>query len=334
MKKLPYRSVIRAWRGDQVAGDQNTVWNYGKIQKSRDHVKCGDIVLNLGYNFIHKENGYVGIALRGIFGAEGVSKAEYLFEPVFGHVGRMGLGSMIDAQIDLYKLHKAKALTFTFAGYVEHFFANNQMRSFDIVGCGAGSRYNMIKKLTTIGATNAIYSGLDNAINQCTQRAKIGIGVVYDATLQLSYLVKNVNVDLGYSMRGRSKEAFSRFVTHVTPDTFILYATGIADVNTPLQTVGVNKVTIAGNTTDSVPSLITKANQNNYTLSTVGTLSLDIESALAPAVLTHTLYINCGYSWNKIRLEPSISFFVQVEFSHNNHSFSKRGIGVQGHVAY
>lgn len=335
---VPYGDAISAWRGDKTAGDANTVWSYGKIQGSQNETKVGDIALNLGYNFVNRENMYFGVALRGLFGAGGHSKAVYVFEPMVGSGGRMGIGGMVDAQVRLWERDEDHQLVATFAGYAEHLFHNKQVRSYDITQCGVGSRYNMIKKLTTINAAaNSVYSNIDNAINQCTQTAKIGVGVVYEANLQLSYMMNNVNLDFGYSVGGRSAEKFGSFTSTIPANTFILYsstALNNADVaNATAAATGVSKITVAGNDTGATAASVITGNQATYTLSNTGTLGLNTASVLAPSVVTNEIYLNLGYTWRDNDWKPCVSLFGDVEFS-NNKSLSTWAVGLQGNVSY
>lgn len=332
---VPYANAIAAWRGDKVAGDVANTWSYGKIQGSQNETKVGDIALNIGYNFVNRENMYFGVALRGLFGAGGHSKAVYVFEPMVGSGGRMGIGGMVDAQVRIWERDEDHQLVATFAGYAEHLFHNKQVRSYDILQCGVGSRYNMIKKLTTIGApsTYTAAGGIDNAINQCTQTAKIGVGVVYEANLQLSYMMNNINLDLGYSVGGRSGEKFGSFTSTIPANTFILYSAAVADASTALTTTGVTKVTVAGNNTGAVAAAVTTANAATYTLSNTGTLGLNTASVLAPSVVTNEIYLNLGYTWRDNDWKPCVSLFGDVEFS-NNKSLSTWAVGLQGNVSY
>ena len=348
----PYANVLQAWVGNKTVGDANVVWAYGTINGSQNETKVGDVALNLGYDLVNKENIYFGIALRGLFGAGGASKAVNVFEPMVGTGGRMGVGGNIDAQVRLWERDEDHKFVATFSGYAVHLFNNNQVRSFDLLNCGNGSRYNLVKKLTTIAVAPAVstYSNIDNMINIGTQKAKIGVGVVYDATLQFAYMMNNVNIDLGWSIGGRSGEKFSSFVTNVPANSYILYDSNtvtalISNALTANQTNGVSKITVAGNDTGATAAAVTTTNQATYCISSSTTtttngvttaatgIGLDTASALAPSVVSNCLYLNLGYTWRDNDWCPCVSLFGNVELS-NNKSVNTWGIGLQGNVSY
>jgi hypothetical protein len=330
----PYADVIAAWKGDKVVGDITNVWSYGVINGAQHHTKVGDIALNLGYNFVNRENMYFGFGVRGLFGCGGHSKAQYVFEPTVGYAGRMGVGGFLQGQARIWERDEDHRFVATFFGYAEHLFNSKQTRSFDLLQCGAGSRYNLVKKLTTPVATPAVYSGvMDNMINVGTQQAKIGIGVVYEADLQLSYMMNNVNFDLGYSVGGHSKEKFSSFTSEIAANTYILYsAGGGANVSLAQDEFAVPSIAVNG-VTGGAAVQVTAANTATYCISNDGTLGLNTASALAPSVVSNNIYGNIGYTWRDNDWCPNVSIFGDVEFA-NNKSLSTWGIGLQGNVSY
>ena len=341
---VPYQNVTQAWVGNKTAGDANVVWAYGTINGSQSKTKVGDVAVNLGYNFVNRENMYLGVALRGLFGAGGHSKAQYVFEPMIGYGGRMGIGGFIDGQVRVWERDEDHRFVATASGYAVHLFNNKQVRSFDLVSCGVGSRYNMVKKLSTItAAANSTYSNIDNMINIGTQTAKIGIGVVYEANIQLSYTICNMNLDLGYSVGGRSAEKFSSFVTQIPVNTYILYSSTAANnanvANAANEATGVSKITVSGNDTGATQASVITGNagiyciSNSNTTAAATTLTLNTASVLAPSVVSNCLYLNVGHTWRDNDWCPNVSLFGNVEFT-GNKSASTWGIGLQGNVSY
>jgi len=328
----PYTNVISAWVGDKVVGDVTNTWSYGTINGAQHHTKVGDIALNLGYNFVNRENMYFGFGVRGLFGAGGHSKAQYVFEPTVGYAGRMGVGGFLQGQARIWERDEDHRFVATFFGYAEHLFHSTQTRSFDLLQCGVGSRYNLVKKMTSIGAPS-VYSGvMDNMINVGTQQAKIGIGVVYEADLQLSYMMNNVNFDLGYSVGGHSKEKFSSFVSTIPANTYILYDVTVANVSAGQALLGVPAISVDGTVTGAAAA-VTTANAATLCISNDGTLGLNTASALSPSVVSNNIYGNIGYTWRDNDWCPNVSIFGDVEFA-NNKSLSTWGIGLQGNVSY
>lgn len=325
-----YTSVIGAFVGDKTAAT-SVAWSYGTINGSQNETKLGDVALNLGYNFVSKENMYLGIALRGLFGAGGASKAKYVFEPTVGYGGRMGVGGMVDAGVRLWERDEDHNLHLYFTGYAVHLFANKQNRSFDLTACGTGSRYNLVKKITPLAAAPSTYSNLDNMINIGTQHAKIGINVAYEFNLQFTYQTGNVGFDLGYSGGGHGAEKFGSWVDTIPANSYIIYGATVADASTALQPFGISKVTVSGNQTGSTNATVTTTNQSTYCISNA---SLNQASALAPSVYANTIFGDISYTWRDNDWQPNVSLFANVEFGGSNKTLSTWGIGLQGNVSY
>ena len=330
----PYANVIAAWKGDKTAGDANVVWSYGRINGSQSKTALGEVSVELGYDFIQRENGHLALALRGEFGAGGKSKAQYVFEPTVGYGGRMGIGGMIDGAVRLWERDEDHNFWVYLTGYAVHLFAGNEVRNYDLTACGVGSRYNLVKKLTTINAAApSVYSNIDNMINIGAQTAKISLDVVYEATIQFSYMTGNVGLDFGYSVGGHGAEKFSKWVSAITGN-YILYdpVNGGNVLNAANQATGSTMVTVAGNTTGTTFAPVTTANQSTYLITNASLLQ---SSALAKSAMGQCIYGNLSYTWKDNDWTPCISIFADVEFSSpSNRSLNTWGVGLQGNVSY
>jgi len=332
----PYANVTAAFVGNKTAGDDTTPWLYGRINGSQSKTRAGDIALNFGYNFVMKENMYLGVAIRGLFGAGGHSKAEYVFEPTVGYAGRMGVGGMLDAGARLWERDEDHCLHAYLTGYAVHLFASKQVRSFDLLNSGIGSRYNLVKKLT-VGApsTYTAAGGLDNMINIGTQTAKIGINVAYEVNLQLTYQRNNFGADLGYSVGGHGGESFHSFVSAITPNTYVLYGTGAANVLNANATSSYTSVTVAGNeTAGGAATVVTSTNEATYCISNSGTNGLNTASVLAPSSFSNAIYGDINYTWRDNDWMPNVSVFGGAEFGGGNKTLSTWSVGLQGNVSY
>ena len=328
-----YTSVIGAYVGDKAVTGTTVPWAFGRINGPQNETKLGDVALNLGYNFVSKENMYLGVAIRGLFGAGGHSKAEYVFEPTVGYGGRMGVGGMVDAGVRLYEKDEDHNLHLYFTGYAVHLFSSKQNRSYDLTACGIGSRYNLVKKLTIpAGGGASTLVNLDNMINIGTQHAKIGVNVAYEFNLQFTYQTGNVGFDLGYSGGGHGSEKFGSWVDTITPNTYVLYGTTTANASTALATTAVSAVTVSGSqAATATPAAVTSTNQSTFCISNA---SLNQASALAPSVYANTIYGDISYTWRDNDWQPNVSLFGNVEFGGSNKTLSTWGVGLQGNVSY
>ncbi len=332
----PYANVIQAWKGDKTAGNASIPWKYGRIDGHQSRTRLGEVSLNVGYDFLQRENGHLALALRGEFGAGGKSQAEYVFEPTIGYGGRMGIGGMLDAAVRLWERDEDHNFWVYLTGYATHLFNGNQVRSYDLTACGVGSRYNLVKNLTTITATAPSTYGniIDNMINIGTRTAKISLDVVYEATLQFSYMTGNVGLDFGYSIGGHGAEKFSKWVDSSITGNYILYdsTNGGNVLNAANQATGATKVTVSGNDTGTTNAAVITSNQTTYLITLA---SLNQENSLAKSAMGQCIYGNLSYTWKDNDWTPCVSLFADVEFSSpSNRSLNTWGIGLQGNVSY
>jgi len=327
----PYVDVVAAYKGDKTAGDANVTWKYGRINGSQNETKLGDVALNFGYDFISKENAHLGLAIRGLFGAGGKSKAEYVFEPTVGMGGRSGVGGFLDGHVRIWERDEDHNLALYVSGYAVHLFNGTELRSYDLTTSGTGSRYNLVKKFTVLAAAPSTFSNIDNMINIGTQHAKINVNVTYEANIQLSYVMGNVGFDLGYSAGGHGSESFSSWVDTIPANTYVLYGNGVANDSTPNQSSAISQVQVNGNQTGSTNAAVTTANQATYCISNA---SLNQASALAPSVFSNIIYGDINYTWRDNDWSPSVSLFGSAEFGGSNKTPNTWSVGLQGNVSY
>ena len=335
----PYDSVTAAFKGDATVGDMTNVWRFGRIDGKVSDTKVADIHLTLGYDFVNKEHMNFGFGVHGIIGAGGKSKAERVFEPVFGHDGRHGIGGELHGSMCLWDKDDSHKLMASFNGSAAHLFANEQVRSYDLnnlstpAGQNVWSRYLLVK---VMNPTTFDYTGeLDSMINVGTRTAKIGIDVVYDANLSFCYMMDNWSFDLGYTVNGHSKEKHKEFVTSgdnatdsaIAADTFTLYDITNANVDNAngAATQGIN-----GNNVGNASATLAAGSALFIT-----DADLNTDSVLANSALNHGINAGVNYSWMDSDWMPSVGFFGSVNFSGNdNNSFDRWSVGVQGNVSF
>lgn len=330
-----YTNVVDAFKGNSTVTTA-PIWTYGVINGSQSKTRLGDVAVNLGYDFISKENAHLGVAVRGLFGAGGKSKANYVFEPTIGMAGRMGVGGMIDGHVRLWEKDEDHHICAFLNGYAVHVFDNTQVRSFDLTASGVGSRYNLVKRLTTIAAASAnnVYGNLDNMINIGTQGAKISIGAAYEVTLQFSYIANKINFDFGYTGGGHSKEKFSSFADAdaIPANTYLLYNINGGDILTlATSSLGSSEVFVNGNASGATTAAVQVSTEDTYCIDNDW---LDTDSALAPSTFASCFYANLGYTWKNNDWQPNVSIFTNVEFGGGNKTLHTWGVGLQGNVSY
>jgi hypothetical protein len=335
---IPYTTVKSAFKGDKTVADASVKWSYGRIDGSRSVTKLGDVHAVFGWDFINKDDSHFGAGVKVLLGAGGKSKAEWVFEPMVGYSGRQGLGGAVNGGTLVWEKNEDHNITLNVDGSAVHLFANEQKRSYDIANCGIWSRYLLVKKMSSIGATASGYSGIiDNFINIGTLKAKIGIDVVYDAGLSLCYRHGNTSLDVGYKVAGHSKEKWKSWVDTIELDTYILYqynqaltgaavsATNEDDSYASLSITGKTPTTLAG----------TKVTQSNKETYIIDNERLDKDSALAPSALEHCVYFGLNHNWRDSDWAPGLGVFASYHVSgKENRTFNRWTIGWQGNLSF
>lgn len=344
---VPYTTVVGAFVGDKVAGDVLQIWNYGTINGAQHSTKVSDIELMLGYNFINNDRGRFDLEFGGLFGCGGKSKAQYVFEPTFGNLGRMGVVGMIDGQALLWSNEDdSKQLAAYLNGKVGYVFSNTQKRSYDLTNFGNWSRYLIVKKFSSVGTTGTtVYAGVDNMINVGTLGAKIGDYVTFDVEFMFDLQYNNFNFNLGYECAGHSKEKHKSFVDAIAANTYVVHvpiatetdlidvAVGTADATTAQGCQNTTGYGINGN----IASLatLTELTTANATTVAIANSWLDTSSVLAPTAVSQAVVGAINYTWKDNDYLPSLGLYGKAEFDGHNHNTADIWtVGVQGNVSF
>lgn len=332
---VPYSTVTAAMVGDKTVGDVTTARLYANINGSQSDTKVGDVKVALGYDFVNREHAHFGIGVQALLGAGGKSKAAYVFEPVFGHAGRHGVGGVVDGAVRLWDRDADHQLTAHLHASAVHLFANDQVRTYDISGNGAWSRYQLLKQISALTAVPGnTYDGIMvSAANITTLTAKIGIDVAYDANLMFHYTMGNLSLDLGYQVAGHGKEKHKEWVDTITADKYIVYGgAAAADALAANDNNGYINLPISGFVTGATPAVVGTTNNSTYT---VINNNLDKDSALAGSALEHCVYGGLNYTWMDSDWMPGVGVFGSAHFSgDDNNSFDRWSVGVQGNVSF
>ncbi len=297
----PYTSAKTAFQGTLTAG-QVQARQFGNINGSQDKVALGDAKVALGYNVLRREDGYLGLAVLGVFNSDSDSAndAKYLGSPVIGTAGRQCVGGRLEGS---YRLYESDNNNLVFQGRADvfHAFSSTITRSYDATDkYGVGSRYMLMKEFTTAAAYNSVMKPL---INLSTLKAKISIPVLYDVTLALRWTHKNWFADVAYELEGHNAESFGSFVDSFTTTWYGAMAPSLADGNTNPTFLSTNENISGGIVTSktTVPT-VALASATNVLVQA----NLDQSSGLAPSALTNRVIGDIGYNfendWNPFLL--------------------------------
>ena len=280
-----------------------------------------------------------------MFGAGGKSEAKHVFEPVFGHAGRMGVFGDLDSHAQLWSASEGdKCLNAYLRGTVGYIFANQQVRSYDLTTSGNWSRYLLVKKLGTIGtSTNTIYDGVDNMINIGTLSAKIGNFVNYEVSLMFNMQYNNFDFQLAYEFAGHSKEKHKGFSQTITGNYIVYDPINALDnirqtagtAGTAAGESGVNFLPINGNSLTPTAYTIADVTLTTGQADLITNSSLNINSALAPTVYSSSVIGGANYTWRDNDWLPCLGLYGKAEFSNSSNTTANiYMVGIQGNVTF
>ena len=312
----PGKTLVEGMDGQFILGDVATNQEFGRLKVDGDtKTALADIALSIGYDFIKKERGTLGLYVHGVAPTGTRPEAKYIFEPIVGNGKHWELGGGLTGKVNLWeKDDEEQSFVLAVDARGTHMFKTTQKRSFDLTGHGKGSRYLLLKHFST-ASTNAYDGTMVRGIDKTTLDAKVGIDFQGEGAAMFTYKYKGFTFDLGYNIWGRTAEKFKSLEEDI-PAQYGCYefeeaSAGVLTtgaVNTKLST----DVTIAGYYTTANTDSLTPAAA--YYIATTG---LDTAEAMAPSALTHKAFAHMGYRWDNDWM-PHVGVGGDVEFAQDN----------------
>lgn len=331
---VPYTTFVGSMVGDLTAGAGVAANNmkYGKINGSQSKTKVGNVRLNLGYDFVRKENMHLSVALQALVNGNGKSKAVYMFEPSVGTGGRHGIGGRIDGHVRAWEKDDSEINLFLQADLV-HLFDATELRSYDMTTKhGVWSRYILFKDFASIGGAPTANS-IIHGVNFSTLNAKIGIDLMYDVNLMMAYTNGSMGINVGYGLHGHSKEEHKKWVDSFTTKFLGAWAPDDADLDTTGNAhlaLATNIKINGGNGTS-----LTSATAATSTASNIVVLAdLDKNSGLQPSAMVHNVYGDVNYKWEDHEWEPCVGVGGGAAISSNNKGLSQWGVFFHGGICF
>lgn len=226
-----YQSIVHAWIGGN--GSCNSLdgsssrpirLEYGRFADAkRTTIRISDISATLGYNFLVREEGYVGAGLKFTCPTGNDPQADFALEPIFGRGGAWGFGGEVTGYYEIWHDSKnsSKYLDVRLQGEVLHLMPGKKAnwRSFDLKQNGLGSKYLLVQHYlaTYLKDTAAPFAAsqvvgprtLTQAINITTLPVISRIAVEGSVALMTNYHSNDWSVGLGAEFWGRSQEKLS-----------------------------------------------------------------------------------------------------------------------------
>jgi hypothetical protein len=352
------RSICQAFGGQATWGDKTSPLAAGRILCNCENNKTGvaDIPLQLGYNFINRDRGYLGLYIRTVFPTGRINNQLSIFNPVIGY-NRYQLGGGLQAKARLWERDDETSVNLFLDGYVTHVFSQSQCRIFDIKGRGAWSRYLLMKEADS----NGNYTGrLVNFVDVFTACVKTQFPWQADVLAFLNVRHKGWTWDLGYEFQGRACEKFDcDCITLCSPcadgDTLKCDDDGdccsatantigtkqygvkgpqligqignlVRDAqDTTINTFGRQSTPVASNGIAASTTLINAQNFASY---------LDLETTRIPQAISNKIWSHLGYTWADRDYPIAAGLGFEVNFGAKNRQPRVWGLWGKLTVAY
>lgn len=272
---------------------------YAKIDGMHGKTAVADIDASFGYQFSKNDMYYVHTALLASIPTGNKSCGNYLFEPIIGHGGQLGIGCSVEAMVKLYE-GKHTSVDFTSAYFIKSFFSNIQkrtlgFRSGNMASIRSWSQYLMLGEQGKIGVFPAA--------NVLTRDVRVRTGLEFTCYLGANFYYRNFALNLGYNGFSRSDETV--YIKNWTDDIYAL-ADSSYDTSNPFS---INPTPNPGVTDNSDKAISSKM--------------LVPAIAATPASISHKIYGLMSYLFNKRgRIPVSVGLGGAVEVSQGNSAVS------------
>lgn len=264
---------------------------------NRSITRLADIQADLGWDFLRRQNGYLGLFVRGVAPTGNRPTGKWLFEPIIGNGHHWELGGGLSASGIFWRnSDEDKHCGLYIEANITHLFNALQQRVFDLKGMPL-SRYMTARKLNL--------PEMAPVANLTATSINSSIAVQADIVAMFNVTLGNFTLDAGYNFWTTTREILR--CSHLSDN---CYGKGLIK-NAPFVSTAV---------------------ADNWALDSAS----DIHEALAPAVyktltnadidydgartrgMSHKVFGHLGYSWTRCKVVPFIGVGGQAEFGRND----------------
>jgi hypothetical protein len=275
-----------------------------------------DVDVQLGYNFIRKEDAHFGIFANVVAPTGNEQDNSEFFAPKVGHKnwllggGFNGFKRLSDKDDSQFCIRAGAKANYA--------FKNKEKRTFDFKDFGKMSRYLLLKKFATaLTYDNALVMGP----NVSTRDVDVKFDVMVDAFGQVEYRKDCYGFDLGYNFYYKAKEDIS----NASAASSTLY--GVKGSNTVLATDLLNK-SVADSSSDATIVKYATAyatGKNNFEKADNVNDNDKLDLVGNPSQYSHGVYGMAHYCWNENEWAPYIGLGAKGEFAGSNNA-NKKGV--------
>jgi hypothetical protein len=348
-------ALSSALLGNSAFGDAPRLAAGKMVNCRRTANGLGGIRLEIGYDFLRRERGSMGLALDVQFPAANKPAKNncgcdlYTFDPKVGSQHAWKVGGVLRAQYMLWDREENQRIDMYFDGRVAGSFSGETTR---LLGLQANNstlfnQYLLLKKYSVSG-TDVTYQGLERAANKLTARVKANSSVEAQVTLMFQYRNGGFVGNLGWNFFGRGEEKLCLKCLCNADDYYYaikgdrpvkmndgneggFYSASDSDIN---QTGDV----IANDTTfDGFTSTLLTENAIQFSSScstTSGNGNVNLCPAAHPNYISNTIFGALGYHWDDVDWKPYLGVLGKVDIGSKNTALRLWGVYLKGGICF
>lgn len=258
---------------DLIEAFNQQEWHYGKISnRKRSKVGIEDLKLSFGTYYLSHGPFQLAYYSHWSFPITGGDPAHYMFDPVLGSNGHIGMGAGVNVQFAVNRPNSGYDVCFFLD--LEHTFMirEDQKRTVDLYG-KPWSRY--MQFVSTEQSPGITIPG----VNVLTQKFTVRPYSMVDGSLGIRIDKSNLELEAGYSIWGRSNEKLDRLVCPFE------HVYGIAGNTSPDATTAAT----------ASQSTIGKLASNDDSFVQISSADFDLDSGISRSVINHRLNVSLSY---------------------------------------
>jgi hypothetical protein len=305
-------------------------WAFGKIRpESMKETGVADVELKLGYEWVQQEPFHLESYLGILVPSGNRPNGEFLFQPIVGNGKHWGVIFGNSLGIEIWANEATdRSIRMEYSSHTQYLFRNTQCRSLDLA-CKPWSRYIEVYRdqdqasIADILPTTAfIQHYATPGINVLTVPLKVRPGFSHNMTTAGVFRTSGWQLEGGYNLFVRQAECV-KLACPWQEGPAIKYHSGDGATN-PIRDITGNfrLETITVNTSVAQGQEGNRINLADYKFNLIKQEDLDLNSAVHPCTISHTIYGALGYQWD----DYSYPFFVNAGGSYEFNKGNNAGI--------
>ncbi len=292
-------------------GSVNLQSPLSKAKMGGNHSKTGlaDIDVMLGYKILHKKSYHLSANFGVTIPTGNKSKGNFVFEPMVGNGGHVGLGAGLDFGGKVWESDASSLVLSGNANY-RYLLKDSETRTLGIKSTWftnspvlAYAQYSLLGKQGVTGGS------LVPAANLLTQKVNVERGSQLDGVALMSFKTHGFVFDLGYNVFWKERE----------------------NVNVKSWNDGVYGIALSSFDTATAFDTIV----NTYNELPINSADLDTNAAANPSALTNKVFAGVGYAGTLCEKYPSsIGLGGSYEFASTNAEVEQWSVWAKAGISF